>query len=75
MHGRSFMINIFVSLLFAKVYFHIVSAQYSAVSIAVEFVMWMSAVVQVWFSFSQRSRCCIVCRPPHQQNGLSLYPQ
>ena len=55
-----------IHLLYAKVRFHILSAQYSAFSIAVEFVMWMSAVVQVWFSFSQRSRCCIVCRSPHE---------
>ena len=40
-----------MSLLYAKVRFPIVSAQYSAVSVAVEFVMWISAVVQVWFSF------------------------
>ena len=33
---------IVLSLLYAKVCFHIVSAQYSAVSIAVEFVKWMS---------------------------------
>ena len=66
---------IFVSLLFAKVCIPIVSAQYSAFSIAVEFVMWMFAVVQVWFCFSQRSWCCIVCKSPHEQNGLFLYPQ
>ena len=66
--------HIFVSLLYAKVCCHIVSAQYSAVSIAVEFVMWMSAVVQVWFSLSQRSRCCIVAGRRTSRMGYLCIP-
>ena len=48
-------VYILLFLLYAQVCFHIVSAQYSAISIEVEFFMWMFAMVQVWFSFHREA--------------------